>query len=146
MNCTINNPVTIANAFNAYFSSVAEKIIKESSKNSHISNENPLSHLHHKFKQPTVPLRFKYTTTHEINSIIHTLKTKNSYGYDEVSSRLLKISAPYIISPLTFIFNKVLSTGVFPEGLKFSEVKPLFKNGSKTEFSNYRPIALLPVF
>ncbi len=112
-NCTINNHVTIANAFNAYFSSVAEKIIKEFSKNNHISNENPLSYLHHKFKQPTVPSRFKYTTTHEINSIIHTLNTKNSCGYDEVSSGLLTVSAAYIISALTVIFNKVLSTGVF---------------------------------
>ena len=65
---------------------------------------------------------------------------------NEVSSRIIKISAPYILSPLTYIFNKVLSMGVFPERLKFSEVKPLFKNGSKTELSNYRPISLFTVF
>ena len=81
-----------------------------------------------------------------MNGIIHTLKTKDSYGYNEVSSRIIKISAPYILSPLTYIFNKVLSMGVFPERLKFSEVKPLFKNGLKTELSNYRPISLLTVF
>ena len=68
------------------------------------------------------------------------------YGYDEISTRILKISAPYILSPLTFIFNKILSTGIFPDRLKFSEVKPLYKKGLTTEFSNYRPVSLLPSF
>jgi hypothetical protein len=36
-----------------------------------------------------------------------------------------------------YIFNKILSTGIFPERLKFSEMKPLLKKGDKTEFSNY---------
>jgi hypothetical protein len=71
------------------------------------------------------------------------LKCKDSYGYDEITSRILKLSAPYVLSPLTYIFNKVLSTGIFPESLKFSEVRPLFTKGDTTEFSNYRPISLL---
>jgi len=74
------------------------------------------------------------------------LKCKDSYGYDEISSRILKLSAPYVLSPLTYIFNKVLSTGIVPERLKFSEVRPLFKKGGITEFSNYRPISLLTSF
>ena len=68
------------------------------------------------------------------------------YEYDEIFTRILKISAPYILSSLTFIFNKILSTGIFPDRLKFSEVKPLYKKGLSTEFSNYRPVSLLPSF
>jgi hypothetical protein len=45
-----------------------------------------------------------------------------------------------------YIFNKILSTGILPERLKFSEVKPLYKKENKTEFSNYRPISLLTSF
>jgi len=56
------------------------------------------------------------------------------------------MSAPYILSPLTYIFNKALSTGIFPDRLKFSEVKPLLKKGSSTALSNYRPISLLTSF
>ena len=74
------------------------------------------------------------------------MKCKDSYGYDEISSRILKIGDPYVLSPLTYIFNKVLSTGILPERLKFSEVRPLFKKGDITEFSNYRPISLLTSF
>jgi len=74
------------------------------------------------------------------------LKCKDSYGYDEISSRILKISTPYILYPLTYIFNKVPSTCIFSEWLKLSEVRPFFKKGDITEFSNYRPISLLTSF
>jgi hypothetical protein len=42
----------------------------------------------------------KPTTTTEIVNIIKTLKPKNSYGYDEISNKLLKITASFINSPL----------------------------------------------
>jgi len=73
------------------------------------------------------------------------LKCKNSYGYDEIS-RILKVSTPYILSPVTYIFNKILSTGIFPDRLKYSEVKPFHKKGDKTELSNYSHISLLTSF
>jgi len=44
------------------------------------------------------------------------------------------------------MFKKILSTGIFPERLKFSEVRPFFKKGDITEFSNYRPLSLLTSF
>ena len=91
-------------------------------------------------------MTLKHTTTHEINKIILLLENKNSHGYDEISSKILKASAAYILSPLTYIFNKVLRTGIFLDRLKFAEIKPLFKKGKITEVSNYRPISLLLSF
>jgi len=38
----------------------------------------------------------KPTTTTEIVNIIKTLKPKNSYGYDEISTKLRKITASFI--------------------------------------------------
>jgi len=35
---------------------------------------------------------------------------------------------------------------MFPDRLKFAEVKPLFKKGASTEFFNYRPVSLLTSF
>jgi len=72
-------------------------------------------------------MKLKNTTTYETDKIIHSIKCKESSGYDDIPSKILKISAPYVLSPLTFIFNRILTTGVFPERLKFSEVKPLYK-------------------
>jgi len=40
----------------------------------------------------------------------------------------------------------MLSTGTFPDRLKFLEIKPIYKKGDKTLITNCRPISLLPVF
>jgi hypothetical protein len=40
----------------------------------------------------------------------------------------------------------MLSTGTFPDGLKFSEIEPIYKKVDKTLSTNYRPISLLPVY
>jgi len=82
-----NNPVTISNTFNTYFNSVAKKLIKKLPENNHFIQTDPLINLNSNFKTPTSPLKFNYTTTHEVNRIIHSLKTKDSYGYDEISSK-----------------------------------------------------------
>jgi len=44
-------------------------------------------------------------STTEIINTIKSLKEINSHGNEEVSTQLLKISAPYICSPLTIIRN-----------------------------------------
>jgi hypothetical protein len=62
------------------------------------------------------------------------------------SSRIHKISTPCILSPLMYIFNKVLYLGIFPDRMKFSIIKPLHKKGTTKEFENYRSISLLTVF
>ena len=79
-------------------------------------------------------------TAKEIKNIINSLKWKNSSGYDEIPPRILKISIPYITSPLTYLCNKSLNTGIFPTWLKYSQVIPIFKKGSKTNLTNYRPM------
>ena len=121
-----SNPLAIADAFNRYFSSVAENLlIKNFSGKNTINYNYPITYLQQNLSQLSSSIKLNNTTTHEIDKIIHSLKCKASYGYDEISSSILKISAPYVLSPLTYIFNKVLSIGIFPERLKFSEVRLL---------------------
>ena len=88
----------------------------------------------------------KTFSTNEIISIIKSLKPKNSFGYDEISPKILKISANYISSPLTYIYDKAISKGVFPDRLKYSIVTPIFKKGNNSDPANYRPISLLTSF
>jgi Notch-like protein len=52
----------------------------------------------------------------------------------------------YIISLLTYICNRSLAQGIFPDRLKFAVVKPIYKNGDRYESTNYRPISLLSSF
>jgi hypothetical protein len=81
-------------------------------------------------------------STHEIEKIIKSLKSKNTGGYDEISTRILKLIAPYIISLLTYICNTILNFGIFPDRLKYAIMKPIFKKGDDQEIMNYRPISL----
>jgi len=56
---------------------------------------------------------------------------KNLPGYDEITSTILKACASLITQPLSRIYNHSLYTGIFPDHLKISIVKPLFKKGTK---------------
>jgi len=76
-------------------------------------------------------------TANEIRNIIKSLKLKNSHGYDEILPRILKISLPYITSPITYLCNKAMSSGIFPTWLKFSQIVPIFKKGDKHKLTNY---------
>jgi len=40
----------------------------------------------------------------------------------------------------------MLSSGTFPARLKFTEIKPIYKKGDKSNISNYRHISLLASF
>jgi hypothetical protein len=85
-------------------------------------------------------------TKAEILSTISSLKSKTSSGYDGISTEILKISSLYISEPFAFICNMSLMTGVFPDQMKYADIKPLFKKGDKSDMTNYRPMSMLPTF
>ena len=111
-----------------------------------MDNTIPLHYLLQSFKQPFPYVKLKPVSTKEIEKIIKLLKPKNSSGYDGISIKLIKQSFLFISSPLTYICNKSLSLGIFPDRTKYAVVKPLFKKGDKTKTSNYRPISILSSF
>jgi hypothetical protein len=91
-------------------------------------------------------LSWYYASSYELEKIIKSLNTKKTSGYDEISTQILKLSAPYILAPLTYICNAILNSGIFPDRLKYAIVTPIFKNGDDQERTNYRPISLLTSF
>ena len=58
----------------------------------------------------------------------------------------MNVSIRHIAEPLSELINKSFLTGSFPDRLKIAKVCPVFKNGDKRLFSNYRPISILPSF
>jgi hypothetical protein len=66
-----------------------------------------------------------------VEIIIGSLRLKNSHGYDGISKKILKVSAPFISFPLNYSCNKSMRSGIFPPPLKYSDVKPLYKNDDK---------------
>ena len=81
-----------------------------------------------------------------INNIILHSKSKNSTGFDNIDSYIVKQIAPHIVNQLANIFNKSFFTGIVPSKLKIAKVIPLYKTKDPALFSNYRPISLLPFF
>ena len=81
----------------------------------------------------------------DTEKMIKNLKTKESFGNDGISVKLLKAIAPGILLPLTLILNQSLITGVFPDTLKIAKVIPLYKKEDRCVVGNYRPVSLLNV-
>ena len=144
-NCNIQNQRNIANEINNYFLNIT-KNTNTIGNNANKENANPIQYLFEHFHQPFKNIQWTYTSSKEINKIINSLKNKNSSGYEEITTKIIKLSKPFIISPLINISNKMLSQGVYPERLKFALIKPIYKSGDKSSPSNYRPISLLPAF
>jgi len=95
-----SNPQVIANSFNSYFSSVAENLLKKCFHEKNIFNtKDAVSNLRNRFRQSFSTMKFNNNTSFEIEKLINSIKSKNSHGYDQIYSRILKVSSPYILSP-----------------------------------------------
>jgi hypothetical protein len=75
------------------------------------SNSYMLNQPHRTFSN----INFKNISAKEIENTIRSLKAKESHSYDEITTKILKISAPFISFPLTYIFNKAMLTGFSPQ-------------------------------
>ncbi|PNF13662.1 hypothetical protein B7P43_G16878 [Cryptotermes secundus] len=138
-----------AEKFNEYFIkmtvNISEKIKNKNKLNTNNTNYSPYNLAQvYNFKYNNINLH--NTSTSEILKIIKNFAWKNSQGFDEIPLKLLKISAPFIASPLSYIINKSLSTGIFPDRMKYSIIVPLHKKGALNNVANFRPISLLPSF
>ena len=87
-----------------------------------------------------------HTNSDDIVSIIGKLPAKKSTGHDGISTELLKTLCDIISPTISVIINKCFESGIYPEEMKLSKVKPLYKKGDPTLLNNYRPISLLPSY
>ena len=56
----------------------------------------------------------------------------------------MKDGAEVLALPLCNLVNLSIKQSLFPDQCKIAKLKPLFKKGSKSDPTNYRPISLLP--
>ena len=79
----------------------------------------------------------------EVQHILKILKRKKAAGPDGISPELLKLGGPFLEQLLLKLFNNMISTGIFPEDFKKSEIVTIFKKGDVLKCDNFRPINLL---
>ena len=141
-NLLINYQNIIAQKFNEYFVSIgpnlAEKIdlVKDApgDADSYISG-------HYKNS-----IFLTHTSPSEICSIVSWVKSTSSSGYDGMPPSLIKQVYSGIALPLSDIFNKSLTSRIFPDQMKIAKIIPMYKSEDRCSINNYRPISILPFF
>lgn len=122
----------LATKFNHYLTNLMQCSHNESAM-SFLKDSNP----HRAFFSPVTP--------QEIWSIFLSLKNSKAIDIDRLQIRPIKFVLDLLVSPLSHIYNLCLTTGVFPKKMQQAKVTLLFKSGDKINFSNYRPVSVLPV-
>ena len=109
-----------ANHFNTFFASHCTQV----------SNDNALSNAANSVSNFSLSsIQFEYQ---DILKITHSLNYNKAHGYDDISTRLLKICDSSIVKPLSIIFKNCLQNGTFP----------VHKKGHKQLLQNYHPVLL----
>ena len=135
----VNDKNKISNMMNKYFISIGND------KKSTNQNDHTLSQIINRINNNN-SIYLKPITSIELKKHICSLKSKNTCGVDEISTKVVKEIAPLIENPLLHIFNLCLTTGIFPDEMKIARVIPIHKSGDRLDLHNYRPISLLPAF
>ncbi len=76
---------------------------------------------------------------------LKSLNVKKAIGCDGIHANLVKIAAPSLLTSLTHLLNKSISTSVFLDDLKLADIKPTYKCKETLSKENYRPICILPI-
>ena len=132
----MSDKFTISNAFNNYFVEIGPQL--ERSINTTV---NPLTYVRSSSNSMFMP----YVEEHEIIEIVYQLK-ESSPGWDSIPASVAKTTIQSYTKPLTSLINSSFENGLFPDELKLTKVIPIFKNGDKTDITNYRPISVLSFF
>ena len=72
---------------------------------------------------------FQNLTPEIVLESVKKLKTKNSAGKDNISTKLLKDIIDCIIYPVTHLFNLSLQSDNIPDEYKCAKIIPIFKSG-----------------
>lgn len=129
-----SNKINIANTFATHYSNVGKTLASKITKPA-VSNSTINTCMNSIYLSPT--------SIEEVKQTIVQLKTGKAPGKDEITAEVLKKIADVISEQLTHLINLIIEEGICPNQFKIGIVKPLFKNGDKTDVCNYRPISLI---
>lgn len=130
------NPITIAEEYNNYLIGIIPDLLQNL----------PQSEFNFDIQANDRSMYLYPITSDEIINLGKSLKNKWTSGEDEIPTNIIKNSIFYLKDILCYIINNSFRYGIFPEQLKLSLIKPLYKKGDVESLTNYRPISLLPGF
>ena len=136
----INDKKEICDTFNKFFTNIGPDLASK------IPVHKNMSVYQYMDKPNDNAMFLEPVTEQEILKIVCNLKSKMSTDFNGISMLLIKNVVHEIVKPFTYICNKSLNEAVFPDAMKIAKILPIFKAGNKEEFTNYRPVSLLPQF
>ena len=139
-NTTIFETKSILGIFKNYYSTLAGNLLKKLPTLPNKYTFNSVIQYYRDFIQ-TDAFHLTYTTEIDREKILRSTKVRKAAGIDD----LLKNGSRVLSKPISELCNISIKLGSFPDSCKIVKLKPLFKEGSKTNPSNYRPISLLPL-
>ncbi|KAG8261726.1 hypothetical protein J6590_108181 [Homalodisca vitripennis] len=131
------NKYDIVNGFADYFLNGVVNL-------THTCPYRPNSEISHRDHDVNGYLYIPVASYRTIKDIIDTIKIDKSPGSDKIRAKDVVYVSGKIAHVIARMINTSLQNGVFPDSLKISVIRPVYKSKDKKQFSNYRPIAILP--
>jgi len=138
-NKPVKDKAIIAQKFNEYFINIGPSLAAKIP----LSPTSYSSYLKGNYKNSFAILD---ASAEEIITLVKQMPSKHSSGHDNIPLDIMKLCINLIAEPLSKLINISFANGYFPDVLKIARVCPVFKCGDKSEFTNYRPISILPSF
>ncbi|KAL1377237.1 hypothetical protein pipiens_016403 [Culex pipiens pipiens] len=127
-----DNPVDAANFFADFFSSVYDTVTPTAS-------ATYLDTL----RMFDIDLPRPDFTQAEVEMALNAIDPAKGAGPDRLPPAFIKELSSSFARPISTIFNRSLSEGVFPDEWKLAALTPIHKSGSTLNAENYRPISIL---
>ena len=138
-NKEFTNQSDIAEQFNQHFINVGPNLAKAI----HSIDGDPCGLINH---TPLHSLFLSPVAEEWVANFFSCLINDKKSSLDIPNYKLVRLASKTLSKPFAFIFNKSISTGIVPDVFKVSKVTPVFKSGTLSDPSNYRPIATLSPF
>ena len=143
-NVKITNRRIIADEFNKYFVSIAEKL------NDNICNATGSATItelpnftDYLSKSCMNSIYLHDCTIDEVHCIINDLQNGKA---SDIPVKLIKESSNVIGPHLVKFFNICMQEGIFPDELKTGKISPIYKKDNEELLENYRPVSTLAIF
>src|SRR6218665_787429 len=135
----IRDPNEIAQHFNGFFSGIGNSLaqkIPPSEKNPEDFMMSPICN----------SFALIHTTPYEIIELAKSSRYSRSEGPDGIDPLVGRRTIEQTADLISEIINSSFETGLIPPDLKKAKITPIFKQGDRTNVTNYRPISVLPYF
>ena len=158
----LNNDKEIAITLNNYFSNIIKKLSLPYAKSYNEENidniTNPTYLAIEKYKNhPSIltiknkmqslghpSFSFQYVSHDQVLKEVNKLNSRKASQDSHIPVKVIRENIDIVAYFIHNNFNNSLSSFIFPTGLKYADIKPVFKKDDKTNKENYRPISTLP--